>query len=87
MRITKKDIEYGVARLNRIMGENPEPWTKDENGKWRANVGTFYRSGAYGGHCIMRLVNESGGSSTPIMGGHVPARQCFETLHAFINGI
>ena len=85
-RITKKDLENGIARLNRLAGTPPEPYTKHANGKWSPNAGNYHLSGAYGGYQVMQMV-ESGGCSCPIGAGHVPKRECYETLHAFIKGI
>jgi len=76
-----------VDTLNSITKANPEPYTRLENGQLKSNVGTFYLSGAYGGFCVNRVVNESGGVSMPIWNGHIPARDAYERISAFIAGL
>lgn len=49
MRIRLADLEFLVERINIITGNNTESYTKDENGKYTANIGNYYLSGAYGG--------------------------------------
>jgi len=85
-RITIKDLENGIARLNRLAGTPETPYTKHANGKWTPNPGNYHLSGAYSGYQVMQMVNEGSGASCPIGAGHVPKRECYETLHAFING-
>jgi len=84
-RITVKDLENGIDRLNRIAGTPATPYTKTAKGKFKANAGNYHLSGAYGGYQVMQMV-KSGGCSCPIGAGHVPKRECYETLHAYING-
>ncbi len=35
----------------------------------------------------MRICNESGGISMPLMNGHLKMRECFDMIHAFLKGI
>ena len=86
MRITIKDLEGAVDRLNRVSGTPETPYTKTKDGKYKPNPGNFHLSGAYGGYQVMQMC-ESGGASCPIGAGHVPKRECYETLHAFIKGV
>lgn len=55
-RVTNKDLKTLVDQLNRKSKCSTDPYT---NGK--ANVGTYYIDGAYGGVRLVQLVNESGG--------------------------
>jgi hypothetical protein len=86
-RITRKMLESRVETINSILNCNPAPYTRSEDGKLAANVGTFYLSGAYGGYCVNRMANDSGGVSMPIWNGHIPARDAYERISAFIAGI
>lgn len=86
MRITIKDLEVGIDRLNRTAGTPDTPYTKTKDGKFKPNAGNYHLSGAYGGYQVTQMV-ESGGCCCPIGGGHVSKRECYETLHAFIKGI
>lgn len=36
-RISEKQLEYLVERLNKLTGSPLEPWTKDADGKYHAN--------------------------------------------------
>jgi hypothetical protein len=85
-RITVKDLENGIGRLNRLAGTPQTPYTKNKAGKFIANAGNYHLSGAYGGYMVQQMCNEGTGCTTPITADHVPKRECYETLHAFING-
>lgn len=85
-RITNAQLEALVARLNRITGSPETPWTRVD-GRNVANIGNFHLSFAYGGVCVHRMCNAAGGAATPIVGHHVPKRELFELLHAFIKSV
>jgi len=85
-RITVKDLENGITRLNHLAGTPQTPYTKNKAGKFIANAGNYHLSGAYSGYKVMQMTNKGGGASCPIGAGYVPKRECYETLHAFING-
>ncbi len=86
-RITVKNLEALCERLNTITDSPREPYTMDEEGKYRANPGCYHLSGAYGGYCLVRVSNTGGGVSTPLACGHGPKRELWELMHAFIRGI
>jgi hypothetical protein len=86
MRITKKMLNSRVEMLNNITGNNPEPYT-EKNGRLVANIGNFHISGAYGGHCLQQMCNESGGVNSPLSQCHIPKKELFSELCAFIAGI
>ena len=85
--ITIKQIQIQVDRLNQITGSPETPYSKDSNGKFHGNIGNFHISQAYGGVCIHRMANDCGGVTTPIFHGHVPKREAFNQLVAYIAGI
>lgn len=85
-RITTAQLETLIARLNRITNSPETPWTRVD-GRHVANIGNYHLSGAYGGVCVHRMANTSGGVSSPIVGHHVPKRELFELLYAYIRGI
>ena len=74
-------------RLNAITNSPSEPYTKNENGEYIANIGNFHLSGAYGGYCVHRMCNKSGGISTPFISYHTTKRDLYDRLNAYINGI
>ena len=87
MRITNKQIEAQIERLNTVTNSPTAPYTRAEDGTLRANIGNHHLSGAYGGVCVHRMVNTSGGVSSPISCGHIPKRELYEKLVSYIAGI
>jgi len=86
-RITLNSIQIRVDSLNEMMGKNKDPYSKDKDGKMTANIGNYHISQAYGGVCLHQMSNEAGGVRCPLMNSHVPKRELFEQLNAFIAGI
>ena len=85
-RITIANLEAVVDRINRATGSPSTPWRR-EGDRNRANIGNYHLSYAYGGACLHRMANESGGVTTPLGSGHVPKRELYDQLHAFARGI
>lgn len=81
-RVTEKDLEAIVNRINRITNSPLEPYI---NGK--AQPGNYHISHAYGGVALHRMSNTSGGVSSPLSTGHIPKRELAGLMYAFINGI
>ena len=86
-RITDKMLDKLAERLNKVTGSPETPYTRLDDGQLRANVGNFHISHAYGGVCLHRMSNESGGVATPIATGHVPKRELWDRVHAYLDGI
>lgn len=86
-RVTEVHLQAIVDRLNKLTDSPSESYTRDSDGRLRANVGNYHLSFAYGGVSLHRMVNESGGVSTPLYTGHIPKRELAERLHAYIYGI
>lgn len=90
MRITDKMLDTLAARLNKLTGSPEDAYSRDADGRLRANVGHYHISHAYGGVCLYRMYNEDGGVtcvSLPHHGGHVPRRYLWDMMHAYIAGI
>jgi hypothetical protein len=87
MRTSLKTLETLCRWINERTGSPLEPYTKDENGNFRANVGNYHLSGAYGGYCLHRMHSEGGGVTTPLIHGHVPKRELETAMRAFLAGI
>jgi len=85
-RITKKLLQARIDTINSILKMPETPYTRTEE-KFTANIGNFSLSQAYGGYCVHRMCNENGGVSTPLWAGHIPARDAYERLSAFIAGL
>lgn len=85
-RITDKHLQSVVDRINRITG-SPMEYMSLTDGERVINVGHYHISGAYGGVCLMRTMSDGGGVTCPIGQGHVPKRELYERMHAFIAGL
>lgn len=85
-RITKKQLQARIETINSILNRPATPYTQVE-GKLIANIGNFSLSQCYGGYCVHLMVNDGGGVSTPIWYGHIPARDAYERISAFIAGL
>lgn len=85
MRITKKDLDAVCKRINIEMCMALEPYTKVD-GKYIANIGNYHLSGAYGGYALHRMCNQGGGI-TDIFHGHMPKRDLYGKMHAYLDGI
>ena len=85
-RITDKHLEGMIARLNRLTNSPAKPY-EQLNGRCVAQIGCYHLSHAYGGVALHRMHNEGGGVTTPIGGGHMPKRELYERIYAFIMGI
>lgn len=87
-RITRKMLDARVATINELLGAPMEPYTENkELGRYVANPGNYHIGSAYGGVCLHRMSNESGGVSNVFNTGFIPARQLYDQICAFINGI
>ena len=86
-RISVKQLERLVDEINRVTGSPAEPWTKQPDGHFKANIGNYHLSGAYGGYCLHRMYNDGGGVTTPLVSGHVPKRDLYWKMHAFLSGL
>lgn len=85
-RITKKQLQARIDTINSILKRPATPYSQVD-GKLVANIDNFSLSQAYGGFGVHLMVNESGGVSTPIWHGHIPARDAYERISAFIAGL
>lgn len=87
-RITVKNLRALAATLNRMTG-SPEKSYSDNNGdcKFKANIGNYHISQAYGGYSLHRMLNDAGGVSEVLTSGHVPARELYYRIHAYIRGL
>lgn len=90
-RITEKQLKNLCQYLNELTGSPMEYSTRvvqpDGSIKFTANKGHYHISHAYGGVCLHRVCNEGGGVTTPLIHGHVPKRELFNLIHAFIKGL
>lgn len=86
-RITDKMLETRIAELNRITGRAAAPWTRDTDGKMRANIGAYYLDAAYGGVNLAQIVTDGGGITCPLGQRMRPKRELFDQIGALLTGI
>jgi hypothetical protein len=86
-RITDKHLDALAERLNKLTSSPLQPYTLDKvTGRNRACIGNHHISHAYGGVCLHRMSNESGGVSCPLIHGHVPKRELYDAMRNYIAG-
>lgn len=74
-RITLRTLEHAIARLN----------TLTDSCKFYAN-GDYILSRAYGGYSLHRVMSASGGVNDVFGTGHMPARDLYLMICAFMDG-
>lgn len=85
-RTTKQELQSLCDWINKLTNSPMEPWTVDDAGKYRANIGNYHISGAYGGVSLERMVTDGGGVQS-IFGGFTPKRELADKMRAFIKGL
>ena len=86
-RITQKNLENLVARINKMMNAPEAAWTKHENGKYTSNDGHYCLDYAYGGVKLARMSGSAGGQDDISRTGFVSKRELYEWMQAFLEGI
>jgi hypothetical protein len=92
-RITQRDLEAVCARINRaVNGTDETPQWERTDGGLRQNPGIYHLSGAYGGWSLHRSCEldgngESHGVSDVFGCGHVPKRELYGRMQAFLAGL
>ena len=84
-RITNNMLNSKIEYLNQISGNPVTPWNQDD-GKMQANIGNYHLSGAYGGVNLHQMMNDGGGIHSTFSCGHIPKRELYEKLCAFVSG-
>jgi len=75
-RITTKDLEAIVVRLNTITCNPQEPYLRDTNGRLRPNAGNYSLDQAYGGNKLVQML-DGGGSRDVSTIGYASKRAIF----------
>ena len=84
-RITWKHLEILAERINEVKGTPKKTWTV-ENGKNKSLIGNYHIDGAYGGVNLHCIINESGAVNNVFGCGHVPKRDLWNRMRAFLEG-
>jgi hypothetical protein len=85
-RITRAFLDAKAATLNSMTKSPAEPY-RTVDGKAVANVGNYHISGSYGGYCLHRMANESGGVNDVFNIGHITAKQLAGLMSAYMAGL
>lgn len=85
-RITNADLEFLVDRINAATDSPPKPYTKGADGRFKANIGNYHISGAYGGVKLVRMGNKGGGISAVSTNGYGTKRELYNWMTAFLAG-
>jgi hypothetical protein len=75
-RIKREELDRMAELINKMTGSPCD-----------YGVGNYYINRAYGGYCLERMSNESGGCSDVFRCGHVPARDLYNRMRAYIDGL
>lgn len=83
-RITEKQLEAVVLRLNKITGNPEHAWTKTATGI-KGNIGNYHLDFAYGYVSLVQMHNEGGGIERILPGG--TKRELYEQMQAYLKGL
>ena len=86
-RTTLAQLEGTARIINRLTGSPEAPYTKGADGRFTANIGCYHIGGAYGGVSLHRMLTDGGGVSDVFRCGHIPKRDLWERMRAFIDGL
>jgi|TARA_R110000824_G_scaffold388680_2_gene584329 hypothetical protein len=86
-RITESMLENLVYQINDSSNTPKEPYTKDENGKHKSNIGNYHLGFAYGGVELHQMVNDGGGITTPLSTGYTTKKELYLALRSFLTGM
>ena len=84
-RISIKDLEHQVKRINEIEGMAIEPYTSID-GKITPNAGNYHLDQAYGGVKLVRMCQQGTGT-TNITTGFISKKELYYKLDAIITGL
>ncbi len=90
MRITNKDLEAVVARINRTMGTPQAPYIRNEaTGRHEPQANCYHLDYAYGGVSLHRMSDMPGctGVDNVFSIGHVSKRELYDRMQAFLRGV
>lgn len=86
-RINKSDLERLVAELNTRCGYATEPYTKQEDGKYKPNPFNYHLYWAYGGVALDQFGANGSGTRRISTGGCDTKRKLYDFLRAFLAGM
>jgi len=87
MKVTQRDLEAAVERLNRLTGHQLAPYTKLDNGKHVPNAGNYHLDYAYSGVKLVQMCDEGTGIKNVLSMGYETKKNCYNAIHSYIKGI
>ena len=85
-RITQKDLEYLVKRINEATN-SPETSYQTTSKGYKGNIGNYHLDYAYGGVKLVQMVNYGGGIREISRGGFGTKRELYNWMQAFLSGM
>lgn len=86
-RITQKDLDGMVERINKITGSPLSPYTKNEQGQCKPNAHCYHLDWAYGGVCLVRMCDYGSGITSISQIGFATKRNLYNWMSAYLNGL
>lgn len=86
-RVTNTDLQAIVDRINRLTDSPMHSYVKDDSGKYKAQIGNYHLSFAYGGVSLHRMTNDAGGVTDVLSCGHVSKRELSQMMFSYIYGL
>ena len=84
-RITLKHIQNVLDRINIATGNPTEGWTRQPDGTFKCNVGTYVLDQCYGGVRLAQLCSDGGGERD--ITGFGTKREVYYQMRAFLAGV
>ena len=72
--------------LNRMTDSPKIEWIREGNENI-AQIGNYHISQCYGGYCLHQMVNKHGGVNDVFNCGHIPARDLYNRIKAYMDGL
>ena len=82
LRITDKDLQDLVDRINERTGSPMQPWSNGQS-----NIGNYHIDNAYGGVALARMVNTAGSTERISLGGFDTKRNLYTWMEAYLCGL
>lgn len=82
-RITQRYLDSLCERINAAHQTPAQPYGRID-GSLVGQVGNYHISGAYGGVCLHQIATESGGVRDVFSCGHVPKRDLYNRMTAYL---
>jgi hypothetical protein len=91
-RITQKDLDHLVARINVATGSPMFPYNDHGKGsapgkRYTPNAHNYHLDYAYGGVKLVRMCGEGSGISEISTGGFGTKRELYQWMQAFLAGL